>query len=302
MSVADPALAARYVEAHGGKVVVAPTTFEGRGTHALFRDDDGAVFGVLKSDTGDPPDGPVVAGEFLWLDLFTRDPKKAAEFYRGLAGYDVSCQGDAAAAARASCSRPAASRAAVVLPHAEGGRDARMASVRPGGRRRGGSGQGVGERRQGRCSRPGPTTSAAMSPSSPTLRGRARPREPDRSLEERTRQMKPHRQSRTVSTHGDLRRIPRSPSRSPPAAQPIATTTAAATTSAFARCTARTTVRTTAAGTGAPIRRGRYHRYRPRLLIRPESMRRRMRLVRHDAVLSNLCARRFACRRKCFRS
>ena len=97
MSVADPAQAARYVETHGGKVVVPPTTFEGRGTHALFRDNDGALFGVLKSDTGDPPDGAVVAGEFLWLDLFTRDPKKAAEFYRGLAGYDVSRQGDLAA-------------------------------------------------------------------------------------------------------------------------------------------------------------------------------------------------------------
>jgi hypothetical protein len=89
LSVDDPAAAARYVETHGGKVIVAPTVFEGRGTHALFRDDDGAVFGVLKSDTGDPPDALPVAGEFLWLDLLARDPKKAAEFYRGLAGYDV---------------------------------------------------------------------------------------------------------------------------------------------------------------------------------------------------------------------
>lgn len=92
MSVADPALAARYVETHGGKVVVPPTVFEGRGTHALFRDDDGALFGVLKSDTGDPPDGTAAAGDFVWLDLFTRDPKKAAEFYRGLAGYDVAAK------------------------------------------------------------------------------------------------------------------------------------------------------------------------------------------------------------------
>jgi len=93
MSVADPALAARYVEARGGKVVVAPTPFAGRGTHALFRDDTGALFGVLKSDTGDPPDRPVVAGEFLWVDLFTRDPAKAAEFYRGLAAFEVSVKG-----------------------------------------------------------------------------------------------------------------------------------------------------------------------------------------------------------------
>ena len=80
--VTDPAIAARYVEARGGKVVVAPTPFAGRGTHALFRD-----------DTGDPPDRPVAAGEFLWVDLFTRDPAKAAEFYRGLAAFEVSVKG-----------------------------------------------------------------------------------------------------------------------------------------------------------------------------------------------------------------
>jgi predicted enzyme related to lactoylglutathione lyase len=90
LSVDDPAQAVRYVETNGGKVLVPPTPFEGRGTHALFRDSEGAVFGVLKSDTGDPPDAAVTQGEFVWLDLFTRDPKKAAEFYRGLAGYDAS--------------------------------------------------------------------------------------------------------------------------------------------------------------------------------------------------------------------
>jgi len=115
MSVADPASAVRYVEAHGGKVLVAPTVFEGRGTHALFRDDDGALFGVLKSDTGDPPDGPVVAGEFLWLDLFTRDPKKAAEFYRGLAGYDVSIKETAPQPLRVALKAGGLTRA-VVLP------------------------------------------------------------------------------------------------------------------------------------------------------------------------------------------
>ena len=115
MSVADPAVAARYVEAHGGKVIVTPTTFEGRGTHALFRDDDGALFGVLKSDTGDPPDGPVVAGEFLWLDLFTREPKKAAEFYRGLAGYDVSIKEQAPQPLRVALKTGGVTRA-VVLP------------------------------------------------------------------------------------------------------------------------------------------------------------------------------------------
>jgi predicted enzyme related to lactoylglutathione lyase len=92
MSVSDTAQAAKYVETHGGKVIVAPTRFEGRGTHAVFRDDDGAVFGVLMSDSGDPPETAPVNGEFLWLDLFSRDPKKSAEFYRGLGGYDVTAK------------------------------------------------------------------------------------------------------------------------------------------------------------------------------------------------------------------
>jgi predicted enzyme related to lactoylglutathione lyase len=113
-SVDDPAVAVRYVETHGGKVIVAPTVFEGRGTHALFRDDDGAVFGVLKSDTGDPPDAPPVAGEFLWLDLLARDPKKAAEFYRGMVGYDVAAKETPARGSRIVLKTGGVTRAVVI--------------------------------------------------------------------------------------------------------------------------------------------------------------------------------------------
>jgi len=89
ISVRDPAQAARYVEQRGGKVIVPPASFEGRGTHVLFRDPQGAVFGVIKSASGDPPDTPVADGDFFWLDLLARDPVQAAGFYSGLAGYDV---------------------------------------------------------------------------------------------------------------------------------------------------------------------------------------------------------------------
>jgi hypothetical protein len=90
MSVADPVRAASFVEAQGGKVLVPPVRFAGRGTHALFRDSEGALFGVLNSETGDPPDGPLVPGNFVWVDLFARDAARAGAFYRGLAGFDVS--------------------------------------------------------------------------------------------------------------------------------------------------------------------------------------------------------------------
>jgi hypothetical protein len=90
ISVSDPAKAVRYVEQQGGSVIAPPATYAGRGTHVLFRDPQGAVFGVLKSESGDPADTPVADGDFFWLDLLARDPKQAAEFYRGLAGYEVS--------------------------------------------------------------------------------------------------------------------------------------------------------------------------------------------------------------------
>lgn len=90
ISVDDPAQTVQYVERQGGKVIVPLATIAGRGTHALFRDPQGAVFGVLRSDTGDSPDAPVADGDFFWLDLLARDPAQAAKFYRGLAGYEIS--------------------------------------------------------------------------------------------------------------------------------------------------------------------------------------------------------------------
>ena len=89
ISVNDPGQTAKYVEQRGGKVIVPVATIAGRGTHALFRDPQGAMFGVLRSDTGDPPDTPIADGDFFWLDLLARDPTQAAEFYRDLAGYEV---------------------------------------------------------------------------------------------------------------------------------------------------------------------------------------------------------------------
>ena len=86
----DPAKAAEYVRQRGGQVVVAPTNVRGRGTHAVFRDPQGAVFGVLANDGGDPADGPVADDDFFWVDLFASDPAGAATFYAGLSGFEVS--------------------------------------------------------------------------------------------------------------------------------------------------------------------------------------------------------------------
>jgi predicted enzyme related to lactoylglutathione lyase len=64
-------------------------TVTARPSMQVFRDAQGAVFGVLASSGGDPADDPIVDGDVYWLDLFTPDPAAAAAFYAEVAGYEV---------------------------------------------------------------------------------------------------------------------------------------------------------------------------------------------------------------------
>jgi predicted enzyme related to lactoylglutathione lyase len=66
-----------------------PQKFPKRGEQAVFADPEGAVFGVLKSSSGDPEDFAPEIGDWIWIQLLSRDPQKAAEFYRNIAGYEV---------------------------------------------------------------------------------------------------------------------------------------------------------------------------------------------------------------------
>ena len=112
LSVNDAARAAQVVRKSGGQVVLAPANFKGRGVHAVFRDPQGAVFGVLATEGGDPPDTPVIDGDVFWLDLFTTDPEKAAAFYAELAGYEVAV-GDVAGRTRTLLASRGIARAGV---------------------------------------------------------------------------------------------------------------------------------------------------------------------------------------------
>jgi predicted enzyme related to lactoylglutathione lyase len=89
ISVRDAAKTAQLVRQRGGTVLLEPTTIKSRGTHAVFRDPQGAVFGVLASEDGDPADDAVADGDVFWLDLFTPDPQRAAAFYAEVGGYEV---------------------------------------------------------------------------------------------------------------------------------------------------------------------------------------------------------------------
>lgn len=90
MSIDDPAKAAEFVKTNGGVIHSEPKAIAKRGTYALLVDPEGALFGVLKSESGDPPDTEVAIGDFFWMDLFAREPSKAGKFYQQVAGYELS--------------------------------------------------------------------------------------------------------------------------------------------------------------------------------------------------------------------
>jgi uncharacterized protein len=87
-SVADLDRSLSKLKSLGAKTLVEPTDVAGRGRHAIVRDPQGAILGLLQSATGDPADDAVGPGEFFWVDLYTRDVAAAARQYRD-AGFTI---------------------------------------------------------------------------------------------------------------------------------------------------------------------------------------------------------------------
>ncbi len=74
---------------HGAKVLFEPHSFPDRGREAVFADPQGAVFAVLASSSGDPPDVLAAPAEWIWSSLITTDPDADAAFYQTLFDYEV---------------------------------------------------------------------------------------------------------------------------------------------------------------------------------------------------------------------
>jgi len=89
ISVADVGRAQAAVSQGGGRVLAPPRAVPERGEQAAFADPEGAVFGVVASSSGDPEDFLAEPGDWIWIQLLSRDARRAAEFYRAVAGYDV---------------------------------------------------------------------------------------------------------------------------------------------------------------------------------------------------------------------
>ena len=89
ISVNNVGRAERAVTKAGGRVMAAAKKMPERGQQAVFADAEGALFGVVKSSSGDPEDFLAEPGEWIWIQLLSRDARKAAEFYRAVAGYEI---------------------------------------------------------------------------------------------------------------------------------------------------------------------------------------------------------------------
>ena len=89
IAVRDTGEADRTALAHGGKVLSPPRDYPERGRQAILADPQGAVFAVLQSSSGDPPDVLAPIGGWIWSSLITTDPNTGAAFYQALFGYEV---------------------------------------------------------------------------------------------------------------------------------------------------------------------------------------------------------------------
>jgi len=88
-AVRDVDAAKKVILQNGAKVLFEPHSIPGRGREAIFADPQGAVFAVLASSSGDPPDVMAAPGEWIWSSLITRDPDTNAAFYQTLFDYEV---------------------------------------------------------------------------------------------------------------------------------------------------------------------------------------------------------------------
>ncbi len=86
-STDDVAAVVARSEAEGATVVTPPTPLATRGTVAVVRDPDGALFAIVRANGGDPEVEEPAQNQFLWEELWTTDVNAASGFYERVFGF-----------------------------------------------------------------------------------------------------------------------------------------------------------------------------------------------------------------------
>jgi predicted enzyme related to lactoylglutathione lyase len=89
ISVRSVHATSRKIVTHGGRLLTPPRSYRQRGSQAVYADPQGAVFALLHSSSGDPPDVVPAPGEWIWSALLTREAEPEAAFYQNVFGYEV---------------------------------------------------------------------------------------------------------------------------------------------------------------------------------------------------------------------
>ncbi len=89
LSVPNVQQVGQAIVTNGGKQLAPPRAYRQRGRQAVYADPQGAVFAILNSHSGDPPDVMAAPGEWIWTALVTRDPDADAGFYQQVFGFEV---------------------------------------------------------------------------------------------------------------------------------------------------------------------------------------------------------------------
>jgi len=89
VSVPDVDKAAELVKLNNGSLYKDPGDLPERGRIAIAIDGEGAIFGLVNSPSGDPPDPVERQNRFIGSELWTSDLDKAITFYTALAGYEL---------------------------------------------------------------------------------------------------------------------------------------------------------------------------------------------------------------------
>lgn len=87
LSTTDVDMAVERVVAHGGRVIEPARDVPDRGRAAFVSDDQAALLVITQSSTGNPDEGAVPFGNWLWNELWTHDRAKAQSFYTAVFGY-----------------------------------------------------------------------------------------------------------------------------------------------------------------------------------------------------------------------
>jgi predicted enzyme related to lactoylglutathione lyase len=88
MSVEDVDRALTVSKKNNGTIYLQPKNLPNRGRVAIVRDPEGAIFGIVTTSDGDPPDQSFVRNHWMGSELWSKNPEAAIEFYHLLAGYE----------------------------------------------------------------------------------------------------------------------------------------------------------------------------------------------------------------------